>query len=158
MVGTPPPAHSRGRPALPALHRNRIRESDMGPADIDSIPKPPYKGQGKRLPSRLGINGDWIIEGRLLLARMPPHKRRALIFTVQLGGGRYCEGIDADLLAREFEIMPDAETLLEMNRDRCLAVSMQDVASLPGTNRGIFFTIVTPWGGCYFRASAAPVN
>jgi hypothetical protein len=130
----------------------------MGPADIDTIPKPPYRGQGTRLPPRLGLDGDWIIEGKLLLARLSSDKRRSLIFTVHLGGGRYCEGMDADLLAREFEIIPDGDTLFEMNRDRCLAVSMQDVPSLPGTNRGIFFTIVTPWGGCYFRASAAPVH
>ena len=130
----------------------------MGPAEIDSIPKPPYEGQGEPLPSELGLNGEWIIEGRLLLARLPRAKRRALIFRVNLGKGRYCEGIDADLLANEIDAIPDGDTLIEMNRDQCLAVSMENVAPIPGTKHGTFFTIVTPWGGCYFRASAALVN
>jgi hypothetical protein len=130
----------------------------MGPAEIDSIPKPPYEGQGEPLPPELGLNGEWIIEGRLLLARVPPAKKRALVFSVHLGDGRCCQGIDADLLANEIDAIPDGDTLVEMNRDRCLAVSMKNVPPILGMKHGIFFTIVTPWGGCYFRASAAQIN
>jgi hypothetical protein len=130
----------------------------MGPAELDSIPKPPYQGQGEPLPSELNLDGDWIIDGQLLLARIPANKSQALVFAVHLGEGRYCEGIDANMLVGEIDAIPDADTLIEMNRDKCLAVSMVNTAPAHGAKYGIFFTIVTPWGGCRFRASAAQIN
>jgi hypothetical protein len=83
----------------------------MGPANIDSIPKPPYEGQGQPLPIELGLNGDWIIGEKLLLVRLSPKGKHGLVFGVHLGYGSYCEGIDADLLADQIDAIPDGATL-----------------------------------------------
>jgi hypothetical protein len=130
----------------------------MDPADIDSIPKPPYEGQGEPLPVELSLNGDWIIQDSLLLVRLSPRGKHGLVFGVHLGHGRHCEGIDADLLADQIDAIPDGGTLMEMNRDHCLAVSSQKADPVPGAERAIFYTFVTPRGGCFFRANVARIQ
>jgi hypothetical protein len=106
----------------------------------------------------LGLNGDWIIGEKLLLVRLSPKGKHGLVFGVHLGYGSYCEGIDADVLADQIDAIPDGATLVEMNRDHCLAVSSESADPIPGAERTIFYTFVTPWGGCFFRANVARIQ
>src|SRR5438067_1333647 len=61
--------------------------------------KPPYSGQGKRLPAELGIDGYWVEEGRSFLFRPDPSRPLGELHGIIGPGGVEAEGFNVDVMA-----------------------------------------------------------
>ena len=79
----------------------------------------PYPGQGVRIPSSTGVEGEWIIEGGFFLVvgidgSLTPD-RPIVTHAVTLDDGRRCRGFNAEVLAMKLGI--NGNYLLDLNRN-----------------------------------------
>jgi hypothetical protein len=90
--------------------------SDTRGAGVKMMALPPYPGQGRALSSG-SYEGQWVIEGKVFICRLPAQHSEIEFVRLEGPNGEIADGFNADILAGYLEIT--TEQLFDKNR-RCL--------------------------------------
>jgi hypothetical protein len=104
--------------------------------------EPPYDGQGKPIPSVMGLEGAWIKAETIFICTKgaPDHA-----FTAISAKGNGCVGLEAQWLAEKLDTT--VAGLLDMNRSFGINASVTKTVPQAGAARAFIVEVIGAWGG-----------
>ena len=118
--------------------------------------KPPYIGQGTKIPAETGFDGEWIIEGEVFIFRADPPGSIGEFAGIKSPKGAVCDGFDTDELGKL--LGTTADELIDLNQRKLLMVEYRRTATGIGADITIEYEIRTPTKGIRHRINRAAVR